>query len=95
MTSSRSAYDMLRLPPGSNTSKAAPEAAGFRLMRDGRELTPSELPLEQSVASGRKFATRKCPSYLRTVRRSTCWETRCHYSTAKEKYAARWERSWT
>lgn len=55
ITSSRSAYELLRLPVGANTSKSAPSAdrpTNFRLMRDGRELSAHELPVQQAAASG-------------------------------------------
>lgn len=56
MTSSRAAYDMLRLPQGANTSKSAPEGerpTNFRPMRDGRELRAEELPVQRAAATGK------------------------------------------
>jgi PAS domain S-box-containing protein len=56
MTSSRAAYEMLRLPHGVNTSKSAPEGerpTNFRPMRDGKELRPEELPVQQAAATGK------------------------------------------
>ena len=61
MTSSRAAYEQLRLPPGANTSKSAPQQerpANFRPMKDGRELSPEELPVQRAAATGR--AVRDC-----------------------------------
>lgn len=55
MTSSRSAYELLRLPPGANTSKSAPDAdrpTNFRVFRDGKELAAKELPVQQAAATG-------------------------------------------
>jgi PAS domain S-box-containing protein len=55
MRSSRAAYDMLRLPVGSNTSKSAPETerpSNFRALKDGRELAPEELPVQRAAATG-------------------------------------------
>ncbi len=40
MTSNRIGYDLLRLPPGANTSKSAPEgerSSTYRFLRDGRD----------------------------------------------------------
>jgi len=57
MTSNRAGYDMLRLPPGANISKSAPEGerpSSYRLLRDGRELSPDELPV-QLAAAGREL----------------------------------------
>jgi PAS domain S-box-containing protein len=57
MTSSRSAYELLRLPPGTNASKSAPGAHrpnNFRVMRNGKELSANELPVQQAAASGRE-----------------------------------------
>ena len=56
MTSNRTGYKLLRLPPGTNTSKSVPEGerpTNYRLMRDGRELSPEELPV-QRAATGRE-----------------------------------------
>jgi len=61
MTSSRAAYEQLRLPPGANTSKSAPpreRPANFRPMKDGRELSPEELPVQRAAATGQ--AIRDC-----------------------------------
>ena len=54
MTSNRAGYDLLRLPPGANTSKSAPEGerpSTFRILRDGRELSPDELPVQMAAAT--------------------------------------------
>jgi len=56
ITSNRAGYDLLRLPPGANTSRSAPDSEGpsnYRFLRDGRELTPGELPV-QLAATGRE-----------------------------------------
>lgn len=56
MTSSSEAMKTLRLPPGANTSKSAPEGERpetFRVFRHGRELLPEELPVQQSASTGR------------------------------------------
>ena len=55
MTSSRAAYELLRIPPGSNSSKSAPaeeRPTSFRVMKDGRELAPEELPIQLAAATG-------------------------------------------
>ncbi len=57
ITSNRAGYELLRLPPGSNVSKSAPEserALNYHLMRDGREVPLDELPL-QMAATGREI----------------------------------------
>jgi signal transduction histidine kinase len=57
MTSSRTAYELLRLPRGSNTSKSAESGESprnFRTIKDGRELFPEELPVQQAAATGRQ-----------------------------------------
>ena len=50
----RSAYKLLREPPGANLSKSAPEGERptCRMMRDGREISPHELPLQKAAATG-------------------------------------------
>ncbi len=53
---SRYTYDLLRMPPGSNLSKSAPEGERpehFRLMKDGVEIPPEELPIQRAAATGR------------------------------------------
>jgi len=55
MTSNRSAYEQLRLPQGTNASKSAPESqrpANFRTFKNGRELDPEDLPVQQAAATG-------------------------------------------
>jgi PAS domain S-box-containing protein len=56
MNGNRAAYDLLRRPRGSNLSKSGPEdekPANFRALRDGKEIPPTELPMQQAAASGR------------------------------------------
>ena len=50
ITGNRAAYQLLRLPPGTNTSKSDPEAPAshFRVFHQGRELAPHELPLQRA-----------------------------------------------
>jgi len=58
MTSSRAACDLLRLPFGANTSKSAPEGKqrqAFLSIREGRELSQSELPMQVVAATGREI----------------------------------------
>ncbi len=54
MTSSRIAYELLRLPYGANSSKSAPpeERPTFRVMQDGRELPAEQLPMQRAAATG-------------------------------------------
>jgi PAS domain S-box-containing protein len=55
ITGSRMAYELLRLPYGANISKSAPEGerpSNFRVVRDGQELPPTELPLQKAAATG-------------------------------------------
>lgn len=54
ITGNQACYDLLRLPPRSNVSQSAPTFPrdAFRVLRDGVELAPQELPLQQVVSSG-------------------------------------------
>ena len=55
ITGSRVAYELLRLPHGVNLSKSAEEAerpSNFRIVKDGRELATSELPVQKAAATG-------------------------------------------
>lgn len=54
ITGSRASYEMLRSPQGANVSKSgeAPPRH-FRVMRDGRELTAEELPIQVAAGTGR------------------------------------------
>jgi PAS domain S-box-containing protein len=55
ITGNAAAYEQLRLPPGSNMSKSAPEderPSHFMVMKDGREVAPQEMPLQRATASG-------------------------------------------
>jgi PAS domain S-box-containing protein len=57
ITGSRFAYELLRLPYGTNISKSAPEGekpSNFRVVKDGRELSPDELPVQKAAATGRE-----------------------------------------
>lgn len=51
ITGNRAAYQLLRMTPGTNTSKSDPEApvAHFRVFHRGRELAPDELPLQRAA----------------------------------------------
>jgi two-component system CheB/CheR fusion protein len=49
------AYELLRMPPGSNFSKTAPGREApthYQEMRDGRPLKPEELPAQRAAAEG-------------------------------------------
>ena len=53
----RAGYGFLRLPSGANTSLSvlAPvRRLGFRMLRDGRELSPEDVPLRRAVSTGRE-----------------------------------------
>lgn len=54
MTASRAAYEMLRLPYGSNISKSAPEGErpDYKVLIDGRELSPQQMPVQQAALTG-------------------------------------------
>jgi signal transduction histidine kinase len=57
MTGGRVAYDLLRLPYGSNLSKSAPRGerpSNFRVYSNGRELSENELPVQRAAALGRE-----------------------------------------
>ncbi len=54
ITTNRAGYELLRLPTGSNVSKSAPddENPAFRALRDGREISADQLPMQSSALSG-------------------------------------------
>ena len=55
MTSNRMVREFLRLPEGANVSQSAPESerpTTFRVLKDGRELAPEELPVQIAAATG-------------------------------------------
>ncbi|MGO9893556.1 MAG: PAS domain S-box protein [Bryobacteraceae bacterium] len=55
MTGNRMTYDLLRTPSGSNLSKSAPDGekpTNFRLMKDGIEIPPPELPVQKAASTG-------------------------------------------
>lgn len=54
ITSNRAAYELLRMPAGSNLSKSAPlrERPTFRIFENGREVPAEELPLQKAASSG-------------------------------------------
>ena len=63
VTSNRAGYDFYRLPPGANASKSAPEGerlSNYRVLRDGRELSPDELPVQMAAATGREVRDCEC-----------------------------------
>jgi PAS domain S-box-containing protein len=56
MTSSRSAYEVLRLPHGANTSKTAAEGerpGNFRVLRNGLPIPDDQLPVQQAALTGK------------------------------------------
>jgi diguanylate cyclase (GGDEF)-like protein/PAS domain S-box-containing protein len=55
ITGNRAAYDLLRLPQGSNVSLSAPDAERpkhFAVYRNGRALAPHELPVQMAASRG-------------------------------------------
>jgi PAS domain S-box-containing protein len=54
IVSNRAAYNLLKLPYGTNTSKTAPaaERPTFQIFENGRELAPEELPVQTAAATG-------------------------------------------
>ena len=46
---------LLGIPPGNNCSKTGPQAAGlpFRVLKDGVEVPPTELPIQRAARTGR------------------------------------------
>ncbi len=54
MVSNRAAYEMLRVPHGSNVSLSAPdlERPKFKILDNGRELLPEELPVQVAASTG-------------------------------------------
>jgi two-component system cell cycle sensor histidine kinase/response regulator CckA len=51
----RSAYRLVRAPPGSNLSISPPggeKPAAYRLVKDGKEIPPHELPMNKAAATG-------------------------------------------
>ena len=54
VTSNRAAYDLMRMPHGSNTSMSAPhdERPKVVILENGRELPPEEIPLQEAAATG-------------------------------------------
>ena len=58
ITGSRVAYELLRLPYGANISKSAPigeQPSNFRIIKDGRELSASELPVQKAATTGQEI----------------------------------------
>ncbi|MBZ5689329.1 MAG: PAS domain-containing protein [Acidobacteriia bacterium] len=55
ITSNRAAYELLRMPHGSNLSKSAPpeERPDFRVFENGHELAAEELPLQKAAMTGK------------------------------------------
>jgi PAS domain S-box-containing protein len=63
ITSNRTGYELLRLPPGANTSRSAPEgerSSGYHFQRDGIALSPDELPVQLAAATGREIRDYEC-----------------------------------
>jgi PAS domain S-box-containing protein len=56
VTSNRAAYELLRMPYGSNLSKsvALEEQPNFRIFENGRELRAEELPLQKAALTGKQ-----------------------------------------
>jgi signal transduction histidine kinase len=54
MTSNRAGYELLKAQPGTSVSKSTPrdEQPRLRVLRDGREVSPSDLPMQVAAATG-------------------------------------------
>ena len=74
VTSNRAAYELLRMPYGSNTSKSGPveERPTFRVFEQGRELEPEELPLQKAAATGEPVRNKELE--IRFEDGSSTWE---------------------
>jgi PAS domain S-box-containing protein len=55
ITGNLAAYELLRMPPGTNTSKSSPETktGHFRIFHAGQETQPQDLPVQRAAASGK------------------------------------------
>ncbi len=55
MVGNRMAYELLRMPPGANVSKSAPEGEMpicWREVKDGRDIPAEDLPMQTAVRTG-------------------------------------------
>lgn len=52
MTTNRAGYEQLHLPTGRNVSMSATPGLNLRILRDGKELTPWELPMQAAAMTG-------------------------------------------
>jgi len=62
VTSNRAAYELLRMPYGSNTSKSAPEEERptfFRILENGIEVPAEQLPLQKAAATGQPIRNKE------------------------------------
>jgi len=64
--SSRFGYEVTGLPQGVNVSARAPaeEHQGFKLVRDGHEITPDESPLREAARSGQELRNRELELHM-------------------------------
>lgn len=56
MIGNRMGYELLRMPQGANTSRSAPEderPQHFRVMKNGQEIPPEDLPVQLAACTGR------------------------------------------
>ncbi len=63
MTSNRTAYELLRFQPCATASKSAPggeKRLNYRLLRDGRELSLTEMPVQLAAATGIEIRDCEC-----------------------------------
>ena len=57
MSGNQTTYRLLRSQPGANLSKSAPleeSPRHYKAMRDGKEIPPAELPVQQAAAQGKE-----------------------------------------
>ncbi len=77
---------LLRLPREANASLSAPpeeRPEHFRVLRDGRELAPEELPLSRRRSSASPSARSRWTSSSTQATRSDCSSTRVRSSTSR------------
>jgi PAS domain S-box-containing protein len=63
MTGSRATYELLGMPEGSNLSKSAAHgeaSPGYRILQDGKEVDPQELPMQKAGATGQPVRDWEC-----------------------------------
>ena len=97
MISNRRAYELLHLPHNANIYLSAPmeqRPKTFRAIKDGIELTPKQLPVQRTAATGQKINDYELTLAFDDGSYRIIYGIRCHFGMIQASREAQLDRLW-